>query len=117
MKKLFVLLLTVPLLLGSTKPNEVEHDFYGIWRTIDNDFIQISTNQDFQVVFRRIDKTRMLVSKGEILTAGDGTIKVQRDYPKNETYISDYVFSPSKKTLVIMKPNNEQAWVLERISN
>ena len=115
MKKLFLLLLMIPL-LGFNTPNEVTHDFYGIWRTIDNDFIQISMNSDFQVVFKRIDKTRMLVSKGEILNAGSGTIQVQRDYPKNETYTSDYVFSPSKKTLVIMKPNSKQAWVLERIN-
>lgn len=117
MKKVFLLLLTLPFLLSFNKPVEVAHDFYGIWRTMDNEFVQISINRDFEVVFRRVTQTNSLLSKGEILNAGEGTIQIQREYPHNEVYTSDYVFSPSKKTLVIMKPNSDQAWVLERISN
>ena len=102
---------------GMATPTEerVEMDFYGIWRTLDNDFVQINRNMDFETTFQRISSKRQLMAKGEIVNATEGKIEIVRRYPKNETYVSDYVFSPSGKTLVIMKPNSDEAWVLERV--
>lgn len=116
MVKYLVSILTI-IFFGMATPTEenVEMEFYGIWRTMDNDFVQINRNFDFESTFQRVSSKRRLVTKGLILEAKDGKVKIERSYPRNEVYFSDYVFSPSKKTLVIMKPNGKEAWVLERV--
>lgn len=93
----------------------VEMGFYGIWRTIDNQFIQIDRNFDFETKFQRVSSNKRLLTKGLILEASNGIVKIKRNFPKNEVYDSNYKFSPSGKTLVIMKPNGKEAWVLERV--
>jgi hypothetical protein len=102
---------------GMATPTEerVEVDFYGIWRTIDNEFVQINRNMDFETSFQRVSSKKRLMAKGTIQSATEGKIEISRRYPKSETYTSDYVFSPSGKTLVIMKPNSDEAWVLEKV--
>lgn len=118
MKKLLLLLLTLPLLL-SNKPigeGDVEAKMFGVWRTIDNDFVQISRNSNFEITFMRISAKRQLMAKGFLDTTEDGNLEIERQYPKVETYTSDYKFSPSGKTLVIMKPDGVHAWLLERVS-
>jgi len=102
---------------GMATPTEesVEMEFYGIWRTLDNEFVQINRTMDFETTFQRVSSKKQLMAKGEILNATEGKIEIVRDYPMRETYVSDYVFSPSGKTLVIMKPNSDKAWVLEKV--
>ena len=118
MKKLLLLLLALPFLF-SMKPqlNErnVDHNIIGIWRSLNNDFVQITRNMDFEVTFQRISSTRQLQAKGYITEAVEGNMQVERYYPKNESYTSQYIFSPSGKTLVIMQPDGEHAWVFEKI--
>lgn len=117
MKKLLLLLLVLPLLLSGTPntENKVEMDFFGIWRTFDGDFVQITRNMDFEVTFQRISSKKQLMMKGKLNDTHEGKVEITREYPLMETYTSEYVFSPSKKTLVILQPDGEHAWVLERI--
>lgn len=117
MKKLLLLLLALPLLLSGTPntENEVEMDFFGIWRTFDGDFVQITRNMDFEVTFQRISSKKQLMMKGKLNDTHEGKVEITREYPLIETYTSEYVFSPSKKTLVILQPDGEHAWLLERI--
>lgn len=117
MKKLFLLLLTIPFLLSSTTKGDINHDFYGIWKTVDNEFVKIGMNSNFDVTFQRVSMNKSTLSKGVILNAGEGEIKIKRDYPQEEYYTSQYVFSPTKQTLVIMKPDGKTAWLLEKVSN
>jgi len=103
---------------GMATPAEEREDnrIYGIWRSMDNDFIQIWKSWDSEEVkFQRISSNRMLQAKGQILFSEEGELEIKRDYPMNEVYTSDYAFSPSGETLVVMKPNGEQAWVLEKV--
>jgi len=118
MKKLLLLLLTLPFLFSMTpQSNEgvVDINMMGIWRSLDNDFVQISRNMDFEVTFQRIASNKQLVAKGKINSATEGSIKIQREYPEIKSYTSEYVFSPSGNTLVIMQPDGEHAWVFDRI--
>lgn len=117
MKKLFLLLLTIPFLLSNTTGGNINHDFYGIWKTVDNEFVKIGMNSNFDVTFQRVNMNKSTLSKGVILNAGEGQIEIKRDYPQEEYYTSQYVFSASKQTLVIMKPDGKTAWLLEKVSN
>lgn len=114
-----LILSIVAVLLTSFTPVEenVEHAFFGIWRNMDNEFVQISRNMDNEITFQRIASNRSLKAKGYIQSAVEGGIVVKRYYPDNIEYSSQYVFSPSGNTLVIMKPNSDQAWLFERVGN
>jgi len=113
MKNLLLALL-LPFLIGGTT-NEVETDLIGIWHDeFNRESVQITRNNDFDVQFTRVSGYN-LKSKGLILSSHEGLIEVERNYPKKETYTLRYVFSPSKETLVITKPDSKQAWVFTRI--
>jgi len=115
MKNLLLALL-FPFLIGSTTTttNEVEHDLIGVWHDqFNNESVQITRNNNFDVQFTRVSGYN-LKSKGLILTSHEGLIEVERYYPQKETYTLRYVFSPSKETLVITKPNSKEAWVFTR---
>jgi len=90
-------------------------ELFGIWQTLDNEFVQISRDMDFKVSFMRVASSKALLAKGFITADSAETLSIDRTYPESETYVSQYVFSPSKKTLVIMKPNSNQAWVLHKV--
>ena len=115
MKKLLLTLFIFPLLLsGTTATTEVEHDLIGIWHDeFNQESVQINRNNNFDVTFTRVSGYN-LKSKGLILSSHEGLIEVERNYPKKETYTLRYVFSPSKETLVITKPNSKEAWVFTR---
>ncbi|MBL6612287.1 MAG: hypothetical protein ISP53_05630 [Flavobacteriaceae bacterium] len=111
---LTVLAITLLSLSNLTEKSE-ELEFYGIWRTLDNEFVQIGRNSEFETYFERVSPGKGILAKGKILNVGERTIEVLREYPKDTIYFSDYAFSPSKNTLIIMKPNSNRAWVLEKI--
>lgn len=118
MKKL--LLLILPLLLMSATPSnegEVDIRFFGVWRSLDGEFIQISRQDDFSVSFYRIEgKTRMMQARGIIEQTEEGLMEIKRQLPSQDEYTLKYHFSPSGETMVVMKPYEpNRAWVFERI--
>lgn len=120
MKKLILLLLTIPLLLSGTPSptnDEVGVEFFGIWKTFEGEYVQITRNMDYEVIFQRVSNRKQLLAKGKLNDTFDGKIEIEREYPDNTIYTSEYVFSPSGKTLVIMKPDGKQAWLLEKIQS
>lgn len=117
MKKLLLVLLAIQFLFSYTQVDngEVEIEMFGVWRTIDNEFVQISRDRNFDVSFMRVTSKKQLLQKGFLSKNEEGNLEVSRRYPKVENYTSEYVFSPSGKTLVIMKPNGTEAWLLEKV--
>lgn len=118
MKKL--LLLILPLLLMSATPSnegDVDHRFFGVWKSLEGEFIQISRQDDFSVSFYRIDgKTRIMQSSGIIQETIEGEMGIKRQLPSQDEYTLEYHFSPSGNTMVVMKPYEpNRAWVFERI--
>jgi hypothetical protein len=93
---------------------EISNDILGIWQTIDNEFVQISRDMDYKITFMRVARTKALLAKG-FISGDQSTLSIERIYPEVESYSSQYVFSPSKMTLVIMKPNSNEAWVLHKV--
>lgn len=117
MKKLLLVLLAIPFLFSYTQieNTDVEVEIFGVWRTIDNEFVQITRDMDFNVSFMRVSSKKQLLQKGFISKNENGNLEITRRHPIEESFISEYAFSPSKKTLVIMKPNGTEAWVLEKV--
>ena len=116
MKKLLLtLLLFPPLISGTPATEEVEHDLIGVWHDeFNKESLQISRTDDFTIQFTRVSGYN-LKSRGLILNSHEGFIDVEKQYPQKETYTLRYVFSPSRETLVITKPNSKEAWVFTRI--
>ena len=117
--KQLLLLLIFPFLMGTTNPVEgdVDHRFFGVWKSLNGEFIQISRQDDFQVTFYRIDGlTRAMQSQGYIHETLEGEMEIKRQLPKMDTYTLEYVFSPSGNTMVVGKPyEKDKAWVFERV--
>lgn len=120
MKKIVLILLAVPFLLTAKGPikgaekAEVNMNLYGVWRNLDNEFVQINRNQDSDTYFMRV-LGQTLIAKGIILDSNEGVIKVSKEYPSTESYDLPYVLSPSGETLVIQKPHSEQVWLFTRV--
>ena len=104
---------------GMVTPAEEAEDvrFFGIWRSLDNEFVQIDRNDEFEMRFVRMGvvPNRALLAKGVITDTEGNVMEIEREYPKMETYQSIFAFSPSGETLVIMKPNSKEAWVLHKV--
>jgi len=117
--KQLLLLLIFPLLMGTTNPvkGDVDHRFFGVWKSLNGEFIQIARQDDFQVTFYRVDGlTRAMQSQGIIEETIEGEMEIKRQLPAMDEYTLDYHFSPSGNTMVVMKPyEKDKAWVFERV--
>lgn len=114
--KYLITILAITFFGMATPAEETTNQYiYGIWKTMENDYIQIGVSRNFETTFERIGSDRRLQAKGTILNVTNDSMEVVRIYPKSETYKSSYIFSPSKNTLVITKPDGKRAWLLERI--
>jgi len=116
--KYLIGLLTM-VFFGMVTPAEGNEDlrFYGVWQSLDNEFVQIHRGEDFEMKFVRMGviPNRALLAKGEITEVEGSSIEIQREYPMVETYESTFAFSPSGETLVIQKPNSKEAWVFHKV--
>ena len=104
---------------GMATPAEENEDvrFYGVWQNLDNEFVQIHRGDDFEMKFIRMGvvPARALLAKGEITDVEGSVVEIKREYPMVETYESTFAFSPSGETLVIQKPNSDEAWVFYKV--
>lgn len=123
MKKIVLILLMAPLLVNAMGPikgkgksttSEVNMNLYGVWRNLDNEFVQINRNSDLDTYFMRV-LGQELLAKGIILNTNEGLINVSKEYPVADSYNLAYYLSPSGETLVIQKPHSEQVWLFTRV--
>ena len=93
---------------------QLDQNLYGVWQeATEATFVKISTNSDFQSYFQRV-YGRQVVSYGTLDSDGESVLNVNNQH-SHEKYDLQYVFSPSGKTLVITKPNSDQAWVFFKV--
>ncbi len=103
------ILLSLVMLLTATSNVENETfptEFYGVWQSIDNEFVSISNDGSFI----RVDGKE--VRAQGYLRQEDGKL-----YIKRTDIDEEYVLSYSKRNdvLVITKPFSTQAWLFFRI--
>jgi len=105
-----ILAITMLFFGGSFTDMEESNDLnlQGVWQEyVGTEFVRIGS-RDLVMSFQRVDNKK-LVSHGTFTTE-DGKMFINNEY-SNEEYELEYVFSPSGGTLVVSKPNSDEAWV------
>ena len=106
--KNFIISLTLFISSLSYSASENPSNIYGYWLNNESEILLIQLDNSFT----RCDKFSVLAEgKVEFI---DNTILVYRT-DTNEEYVLEYFLG--KETLVVMKPNSQEAWLFSRIGN
>jgi len=100
--------LTLFMNILSYSENNNPNEIYGYWLNNESEVLLIQTNN----TFTRSDKFSVL-AEGEVEFV-DNKILVYRS-DTNETYFLEYYLG--NETLVVMKPNSQEAWLFSRIGD
>ena len=106
--KNLILSLTILLSSLSVSANDTNPKIYGYWLNTDSEILLIQTNNTFS----RRSKSEVL-AQGELII-DDNNISVLRT-DTGEEYKLEYFLG--KETLVVKKPNSDQAWLFTKIGN
>ena len=103
-------MISLTILLSSlvVSANETDPKIYGYWLNNDSEILLIQTNNTFS----RRSQSEVL-AKGELII-GDDNISVLRS-DTGEEYTLEYFLG--EKTLVVKKPNSEEAWLFTKIGD
>lgn len=113
MKKLFVLLLVLSSFAYGQKKvdyTDVPFEMYGIWQSIDNEFLKIYSTIEGTTEFQRV-VGRKVVAKGEIKRVGNELHIIRTD--ESDTY--NLIFVVGNGNMVITKPRSDRAWLWQRL--
>ena len=104
------LILSLTILLSSlaVSANETDPKIYGYWLNNDSEILLIQTNNTFS----RRSQSEVL-AKGKLII-GDNNINVLRT-DTGEEYTLEYFLG--KETLVVKKPNSDEAWLFTKVGN
>ena len=104
------LILSTAFLLSSFAlfADETNPKIYGYWLNLDSEILLIQTNNTFT---RRSESN--ILAKGEIIISEDNISVLRTD--TGEEYTLEYFLG--NETLVVRKPNSEQAWLFTRVGN
>ena len=104
------LIISLTILLSSlvVSANETDPKIYGYWLNNDSEILLIQTNNTFS----RRSQSEVL-AKGELII-GDDNISVLRS-DTGEEYTLEYFLG--EKTLIVKKPNSEEAWLFTKIGD
>lgn len=115
MKKLLLVLLFLGSFAYGQKKEKIEYvdvpfEMYGVWKSVENEFLRITSNMQGATRFQRV-KGRKLLASGEIRRTGNELHIIRSD--KNDKY--NLVFLLGSNTMVITKPNSTRAWLWEKV--
>ena len=100
--------LTLFLSTFSYSDNNNPDNIYGYWLNNDSEILLIQLDNSFT----RSDKFSVL-AEGNLEFINDKILVYRTD--TNEEYALEYFLG--KETLVVMKPNSQEAWLFSRIGN
>ena len=111
MKKL-ILLFT--LMVGSLAfgQEDVPFEVYGIWQSVDNEFLRVYRTEDGKAAFQRVSG-RSIKAMG-IIEFVDGEMHITRGDKKDEYSLAYFL---GNDNMVIAKPNSNQAWLWSKVGN
>jgi hypothetical protein len=112
MKKLLFLLLFISTFSYGQKVEytDVPFEMYGVWRSIENEFLKIYSDLDGKTVFQRV-KDRTVLATGEIKRVGNELHILRSD--NTEEY--NLIFVLGESNMVITKPRSDAAWLWDKI--
>ena len=104
------LILSTAFLLSSFTlfADETNPNIYGYWLNLDSEILLIQTDNTFT---RRSESN--ILAKGEIIISEDKISVLRTD--TGEEYTLEYFLG--NETLVVRKPNSEQAWLFTKVCN
>ena len=116
MKKLLALLLVLSTFAYGQKKEKIEYvdipfEMYGVWKSVENEFLRISSTINGTTRFQRVQGRRLLAS-GEIKRIGNQLHIIRTD--SEEEY--DLIFILGNGNMVITKPNSDRAWLWEKVN-
>lgn len=85
---------------------------YGIWQSVDNEFLRIVTTFDLQIKFLRVKDGKVLASGN--LRPVEGGIGVYRTDIDAEYTLS---YTLNNRTVVIEKPDSHRVWVFTKVGH
>ena len=115
MKKLLLVLLAISTFAYGQKKEKIEYvdvpfEMYGVWRSVENEFLRISSDVNGATKFQRVEGRRLLAT-GEIKRVGNELHIIRSD--RSVEY--DLVFMIRNGYMVITKPNSDRAWLWEKV--
>lgn len=115
MKKLLLVLLVLSSFAYGQKKEKVEYvdvpfEMYGVWQSVENEFLRITTDINGATKFQRVQGRRLLAS-GEIKRV-DNELHIIRSDNRQEYNL---VFIIRNGFMVITKPNSDRAWLWEKV--
>ena len=115
MNKIILLLVSfLAIVSTSAKDTSTVNSFLGKWKSFEDEIISIEyNNKSNEVSFSRSFNNE-IVSEGIIIVENCFLAVTRKDTLLS--YKLKYAFSPDGETLVVMKPNSRQAWLLYRTS-
>ena len=104
------LILSTAFLLSSFTlfADETNPNIYGYWLNLDSEILLIQTDNTFT---RRSESN--ILAKGEIIISEDNISVLRTD--TGEEYTLEYFLG--NETLVVRKPNSDQAWLFTRVGS
>ena len=104
------LILSTAFLLSSFTlfADETNPNIYGYWLNLDSEILLIQTDNTFT---RRSESN--ILAKGEIIISQDNISVLRTD--TGEEYTLEYFLG--NETLVVKKPNSDQAWLFTRVGS
>jgi len=104
------LILSTAFLLSSFTlfADETDPNIYGYWLNLDSEILLIQTDNTFT---RRSESN--ILAKGEIIISEDNISVLRTD--TGEEYTLEYFLG--NETLVVKKPNSDQAWLFTRVGS
>ena len=104
------LILSTAFLLSSFTlfADETNPNIYGYWLNLDSEILLIQTDN----TFTRKSESNIL-AKGEIIISEDNISVLRTD--TGEEYTLEYFLG--NETLVVKKPNSDQAWLFTRVGS
>ena len=104
------LILSLTILLSSlvVSANETNPKIYGYWLNNDSEILLIQTNNTFS----RRSKTKVL-AQGELVIEDNNLSVLRTD--TGEEYTLEYFLG--EKTLVVKKPNSDEAWLFTKVGD
>ena len=113
MKKLVLFLSLMVSVIGfSQSSSSLPSEIYGIWRSVDNEFVSIYVDEEFRTVFERRSSGGQRLAIGTISYNENGEMCITR-FDIKDQYSLAFIIGPS--TLVITKPRSDQAWLWSKI--
>ena len=100
--------LTILLSSFTLSASETNPKIYGYWLNTDSEILLIQT-----IILLQEDLILNVIAKGE-LVIGENNLSVLRT-DTGEEYILEYFLG--KETLVVKKPNSDQAWLFTKVGN